>query len=312
MNRRTLLKTGLASLAALATFKPRKLWARVPRKNSSAYRLVVFGSDSLRIDTAEQLHLAGSPGISQLNPPITSLTGGGYSFTQPGWASIWSGLPSMLHKAFINPDYGAMPAKHHIMERLILGFWGHDFYPVWITGKGKNLKGDIPRSPHYPMYAYVHVYGLPGVYHADVVRENMEVYELAAAALQEALKHDHFCCFIHFQDPDATGHLLKSYLDYYAKAEEVDQFIYQLMTMLPPDVDIIYCSDHGFNFTELGEVEDNHQFAPRGMMTTNFPLKPVTECTLQSVGRLIYRRMGGNPDSCDSPDYNYSMYGIDL
>ncbi|MHC4944603.1 MAG: alkaline phosphatase family protein [Planctomycetota bacterium] len=312
MNRRTLLKTGLASLAALASLKPLKLWARAPRKNSATYRVVVFGSDALRIDTAEQLRLAGAPGLSKLNPPITALSGGGFSVTQPGWASIWSGLPSWFHKSFSNGEFSQMPPKHHIMERLFYAFWGFDFFPVWITGKEKYLTGNIPRSPHYPVYKYVNLYGLPGVYQGDKGRDNFEVYELATTAFLEALDHEHFCCFIHFQDPDYTGHLEKSYSKYYAKAEEVDQYIGQLISMLPSDVDIIYCSDHGFNFVELGAVENNHHYAPKGMVATNFPINPATHCTRESIGRLIYRRMGGNPDYCDAPDHDYAMYGIDL
>jgi hypothetical protein len=312
MNRRTLLKTGLASLAAWFTLNPRELKAEPRRTTSVNSRLVVFGSDGLRMDTAEQLQVAGAPALSRLNPPLAALSGGGYSCTQPGWASIWSGLPSWFNNAYSNVQYSSMPAKRHIMERLIDLLSERDFFPVWITGKGKNLKGDIIRSPHYPVYAHVHVQGEPGIYHGDLVRENLEVFELGAAALNEALTHDNFCCFIHFKDPDYTGHLDKSYLSYYDKALEVDQYIDQLMAMLPADVDVIYCSDHGFNFKELGEVEDNHNYAPEGMLATNFSTLPATHCTRESVGRLIYKRMGGNPDFCNAPDKYYGMYGTDL
>ena len=139
----------------------------------------------------------------------------------------------------------------------------------------------------------------------------MSAQQEIVLSLLNALTHDNFCCFIHFSDPDETGHLTEKYLKYCVAALLVDQLVAQLMTLLPADVDIIYCSDHGFNFTELGEVEDNHMFAPKGMVATNFNTSYFEYVSRQSVGRLIYKRMGGNPDYCGSK-IPYALYGVDL
>ncbi|MFH1998140.1 MAG: alkaline phosphatase family protein, partial [Planctomycetota bacterium] len=134
----------------------------------------------------------------------------------------------------------------------------------------------------------------------------------ASRTLEKAVVHEHFCCFIHFRDPDHTGHVSKRYNKYLERAREVDYYISDLMSQLPPDTDIIYCSDHGFNFVELGEVYDAHQYAPRGMVATNFETNPFDHVTRETIGRMIYTRGGGDPDHCVTDGHEYAMYGVDL
>jgi hypothetical protein len=311
MNRRTLFKTTLAALAAVVTGTRQMIMAK-PSSRRNGVRLVVFGVDALRHDSALLLRGEGSPALASLNTPICVLSGGGYSMTQPEWASVWSGLCCVLHRTYKNNLFNAMPTDTHIMGRLMKMYPLEKFFPVWITGKGYNIKGDAFDSPHFQVYKPIVLDGRPGVYMGDRERENEQVYTAASKALQEAITNDNFCCFIHFHDPDQTGHKKESYNEYLDAAREVDQYVYQLMQILPPDTEIIYCSDHGFNFTELGEVENNHHFAPRGMLSTNFILANATHASRQSVGRLIYKLAGGNPDFCETPSGVYSMYGVDL
>ncbi len=288
-------------------------------------RIVVFGSDGLRIDFAKVLRKAGAPALSALNPAICSLSGG-FSVTQPGWAAIWSAMPANFNKAYGNDNYGSMPKNIHILERLMNEFRTNDFYAVWITGKGKNIKGNIPESPHYGVYDSIVNKGFPGVYHGDKERPNEEVFHLAGRALQEAAGHDNFAAFVHFHDPDTTGHKTQDYREYLKAAGRVDAYIDALMKQLPEDTDIIYCSDHGFNFKTLGDVESSHGFSPWGMVATNADtlvadenqfgfggriIQAASVCQ-HSVGRLIYKLSGGNPHRCALWGKAYSMYGVDL
>jgi hypothetical protein len=311
MDRRTLFKTTLAALAALGTGTHRKLLAKPPPPRNGI-KMVIFGVDALRHDSALQLRGEGSPALAALNAPVRLLSGGGYSVTQPGWASIWSGLCSVHNNTYQNDVYQAMPVDTHIMGRLIKMHGASEFFPVWITGKGENIKGYAANTPHYQVFKPIVLEGKPGIYKGDRERSNQMVYLAAYQALSQALKYTNFCCFIHFRDPDHEGHEFMKYDRYLDAAREVDQYVFQLMQLLPPDVDIVYCSDHGFNFTELGEVEDAHQYAPRGMLATNFSLFEAPNATRESVGRLIYRRAGGDPDLCQTPYGNYAMYGVDL
>ncbi len=293
--------------------------------NGRQCRIVVFGSDGLRIDFAKVLRKAGAPALSVLNPPICSLSGG-FSVTQPGWAAIWSAMPANFNKAFGNDNYGSMPKNMHILERLMNEFREKDLFAVWITGKGKNIKGNIPESPHYGVYDKIVKKGFPGIYHGDKERSNEEVFHLAGPALQEAALHQNFVCFVHFHDPDATGHMTQDYREYLKAAGRVDAYIDALMQQLPEDTDIIYCSDHGFNFRTLGDVENSHGFSPWGMVATNADtlvadenqfgfggriVQAASVCQ-HSVGRLIYKLSGGNPHRCLLWGRAYSMYGVDL
>jgi hypothetical protein len=92
----------------------------------------------------------------------------------------------------------------------------------------------------------------------------------------------------------------------------VDKYIFELMKLLPPDTLIFYCSDHGFNFKQLGEVEDSHGFAPRGMVATSFGTTFFRNVTRPTVGRWIYSVSGGDPDHCVASGFPYAMYGVDI
>ncbi len=273
----------------------------------------MFGADGLRIEVAQMLHSMRSPALGALNPPLNALSGGGFSVTQPGWASIWSGMPSYLNNCWSNETFGAMPENGHIFGKLIAEFKDHDFYPVWISGKGPYVRGNIPESPHYQVYEQIVLNGHSGLYQSDLWMGNDKVYQIASQSLQEAVRHHNFACFILFGNPDGTGHK-GSYSNYVDASYEVNMYISKLMNILPPDTDIVYCSDHGFNFVEIGEVETGHHFAPNGMLATNFPTRAGTnvQVTRETIGRLIYKKAGGNPDNCVSGAISYAMYGVDL
>lgn len=326
IKRRTFLKTmvGAAALGFGVSVLPATSRRAYPAVGGGigdfgGCRLVVFGADGLRFDTAQDMWNQGAPALSSLNPPILSVNGG-LSVTQPGWATIWMGLPSYYTGAIDNSTYSAPLEFMHIMRKLMWKYRDEDHYSVWITGKGGNIKGNSSDAPHRELYYYLKMRkSYPGFYDADIGHSNDEVYALAQVALAEAVTHRNFTCFVHFVDPDHTGHIKANYADYLdAALEEVDQYISLLMQLLPPDVDIIYCSDHGFNFKELGEIETGHRYAPWGMLATNFQTNNF-ECVPQdSIGRLIYARGGGNPDYTGAYDRGagitraYRMYGIDL
>jgi len=306
--------------------------------NFDGCRLVVFGSDSLRFDYAQTLvndPLYDAPAITSLNDinPIICSSAGNFSCTQPGWATIWTGVPSYWHRAYANLEYEEMPQHMHIMRKLAGAYLDQDLYLAWITGKGKSIaakkrklyKGTpeerVVRGPHWQVKQKIAGEGHPGVYLGDEGRENIDVYEAARDALIEARDHhENFCCFIHFKDPDHIGHLETNYDSYMAKAVEVDNYIMDLMDLLPQDTtDIIYCSDHGFDFADWGDTSNHHNWSPHGMLATNFTLPNYQpRIDMCSVGRLIYRMAGGDPDHAKYrvPETDnmrtHRMHGVDL
>jgi len=228
-------------------------------------------------------------------------------------------MPPFYHNSHDNTLYDAMPSEMHIMAKLLNSYkeLGLDLFPVWITGKGKNVKGSEPKSPHRSVYRYIVGEGNPGSYYGDESREDLEVFQLAEQALREAVTHDNFLCFVHFKNPDRVGHQTNDYDTYMEKAQKVDQYIYDLMQNLPSDTTLIYCSDHGFNFKSLGDKENGHSYSPRGMLAVNFLTVDLPCVEQSSIGRLIYRLAGGNPDDTYYRDESgkkkrYHMYGLDL
>lgn len=308
MNRRTFLKAG--SLAVLSTLAGHVNIRQAKASSTAVYnRIVVFGVDGLRYDFCKDIH---GGGLERLNPPILALSGGGLSVTQPGWADIWTGLPSYWHGARMNDLYSAMPEGLHIMGKLIT----EGFTPVWVTGKDPEICGDIPESPHYELNKYINLDGNRGLYKADVYRNTHETWLWGKYAIEHIQEGEYFCMFIHFQDPDKTGHQDKDPQTYLQAARTVDAYIADLMDRLPPDTAIIYCSDHGFNFELLGECESTHTCAPDGMLASNVEFKPNTTITTRpAIGRLIYKLAGFDPDHlfCGEPHNRpYKMYGLDL
>lgn len=273
-------------------------------------RIVVFGIDGLSYDAAMYLRRMGAPAISTLYPPMYALSGGGASQTEPGWADIWSGLPSLIHNTYANGMYGQMPDRAHLMVRLIDRYAGNDFFAGWLTGK--PVRGQEEGTPHYELYTRINEDGCPGFCENSTYRSDIKIYDIATGIIAEAATYDNFCLFIHFANPDKTGHATESWDSYLEAAWEVDTYVSYLMENLPDDTDIIYCSDHGFNFTERGKVENNHNYAPDGMFTCNFAHTRYNYITRQTIGRTIYRLGNEDPDFVVGGLGTYALYGIDI
>ncbi|NIO06072.1 MAG: hypothetical protein GTN74_16175 [Proteobacteria bacterium] len=157
---------GVLTLGQLSESHPKRATAVV----TTGCRIVVFGADGLGIEAAQELRIQGAPALSSLRPPICSLNGG-FSATQPGWATIWSGLPSYYNNAYSNRAYGVMPENTHILSKIIRAYADQDLYLVWITGKGKNILGNVEDSPQYPVYDAIVNQGHAGVYYGAEERE---------------------------------------------------------------------------------------------------------------------------------------------
>jgi len=191
-DRRTFLKImGVSALAVGAHGLPissklvRSAHADQQPGSFERCRIVVFGSDSLKIDYAKILRDKGAPALNALNDPICS-TSGGLSSTQPGWASIWSALPSERIKCWANGRFEAMPAGFHIVDKLAQPeAYGEDLYIVWITGKGHNIRGLEVESPHHAVAELIKGGKNPGTYLGDQDRTDLEVKDAALEAIEE-------------------------------------------------------------------------------------------------------------------------------
>jgi hypothetical protein len=308
-------------------------------------RTIVFGSDSLRIDYAHTLKSSGAPALSRLNDPITA-TCGGATNTQAGWASIWTALPSYEIGVYDNGkddrngrddfvgdlNYRSVPNGTHIMHKIAHHYisQGKDPFIAWVTSKSGNLKSKGKNGPHKKVRKLIEGGEVSGYYDGKDGLSNQQAYDSGYSALTEALQCQDFAAFIHFGDPDDTGHETTKYSSYMDQAREVDNYISDLMDLLPASsipgspsydtnasdfVNVIYCSDHGFDFQDQGDLHNGHGHSPHGMLATNFPTLSTPYIDQMSIGRLIYKLAGGNPN-CTFKNKNfgrsYRMSGMDL
>jgi hypothetical protein len=179
---------------------------------------------------------------------------------------------------------------------------------VWITGKGQNISGfyDGVPGPHYEVYRLITDGRVPGAYYGDVERANSEVTTLASTYLPTLGPRG--IGFVHYHDPDGTGHSTQSFDEYMASAASVDNDVAMLMNLCPAGTRFILCSDHGWDFAELGDIETNHVYAPHGFIAfsdeiitspTSFELRGATVSAPMfnqpTVAAKIYRHFGGDP-----------------
>jgi hypothetical protein len=282
--------------------------------------IVIFGYDGLAVDFALQLAAANPQGaLNRMQSGIGCLTTDGFSMTQPGWCQIWHGLPAAFTGILYNEDAIATLSATHIVRRVYI-LRALDSL-VWITGKGRNISGfyDQTPGPHYDVYKIIAELGLPGAYFGDVGRENSEVTELASIHLPTLGPHG--IAFVHYHDPDDTGHATESVDQYLASAASVDNDVAMLMDLCPTGTHFILCSDHGWNFKELGDLETNHVYAPHGFVAfsdaittppTLFELRGNTVSAPMfnqpTVAAKIYRHFGGDPRLIKVGNVTRSLY----
>lgn len=97
----------------------------------------------------------------------------------------------------------------------------------------------------------------------------------------------------------------------------VDEYISKLMEMFPTETNIIYCSDHGFDFMDRGDAQNGHRYSRRGMVATNFETREYKNVCQMSIGRLTHKLAGQDPTYAKYYNRNrktivHNMYGTDL
>lgn len=93
-------------------------------------------------------------------------------------------------------------------------------------------------------------------------------------------------------------------------AREVFVYIDQLTEMLPPDTDIIVCSDHSFNFIDAGDSTNGHSTAAHAFLAVNFDTPEVPIVGHSTIAQLIYELSGGDPEYAFNPLNPVKFYPI--
>ena len=282
-------------------------------------KIAVIVMDGLRPDLAMEMHNDQTTTISTfVNHDTFHCLG--LSCTQTGAATLWTGVPPYFHKAVENQSYydaslPEFPYKYfHIIPKLMHYYRNDDLFTVWVSGKAKNVRGNVPCSVHSHMYARIYYNISPGFYMGDGMYEDSQVEDAAINAIREAVVHNNYIIYVHYNMPDVCGHQYEDYDKYVQEAYTTDIRVRNVINELPTDTKIILLSDHGFNVLSLGELENGHRMSPVVPIFTNF--MPSDEIDNHAdVSRLIYSLAGGDPDRTrlmkagTRTVHGYRMYG---
>ena len=223
----------------------------------------------------------GLPNLKELsNDNIFNMTiTNGATDTKAGWAQILTGLNAEKTGVYDNLNFQAIPEGYSIFEKLESNF---DIVTFFIVGKGNHIglfcKGDDnPFAKKNSKNLYMDD-DFPWCnakkamdFFQNALGENENVAYLTLQKLDE-YKDKKFFGFIHFQDPDHTGHDYgENSAEYTLKIVDDDLWLGKIVDKLKElgvyeNTYIYVVTDHGFDENEKG-----HSSAPYGFFATNDP-----------------------------------------
>jgi arylsulfatase A-like enzyme len=190
------------------------------------YHVVILSIDGCRPDALE---VAPAPNLLRFAAEGATATNAmtiAYSVTLPSHSSMLSGYDLEHHGVHWNapqPELGFIKVPTIFSLARAAGF-----RTMMIMGKGKFLTLQVPET-------------LDEIHEAGGDEDN-----ITDQAIFQARKGNFDLMFIHFPNPDLTGHLhgwmSPAYLD---KVAHIDVLFGRLMKALPPDATVIVTADHG-------------------------------------------------------------------
>jgi len=233
----------------------------------------------------------------------------GATDTKAGWAQIVSGYAPEKTGVYSNKNYQSIPVGYTIFERVEERFGPENIATIAVVGKSGNVgaappgripleqfekkmarqkkidkkqpgKGgfqgldvveedgkkfvETPAQPHYNASLAMDLF-------TNAVGENEKVAKLALENLEKC-RDKPFVMFVHFWDPDHTGHAHGENSQQYTDAIKDDdmwtgKIVEKLKELGLYEKTLIYIAvDHGFN-----EGEQGHSYAPYVFLATNDP-----------------------------------------
>ncbi|MFZ5784955.1 MAG: alkaline phosphatase family protein [Acidobacteriota bacterium] len=260
----SLLVCGLPSPPARAAAGP---WDHV----------LIVGWDGVQRDHLHECLARRLPGCEQGLPNLEALSGGrvfdlvvtsAYTETKPGWVEILTGLDARPLGIESNRSYRPVPEGFSLFERLERHLGEGAVTSLFIAGKGENLGG---RCDVYPQEPWCITAG-----RVDFFRNNLggndAVGAVALARLEASRGAEHLVAFVHFEDPDHTGHQSgENSAAYTSRLLDDDRWLGLLVDKLHEvrllARTLVYVvTDHGFD-----EGRKSHLNAPFGFVAGNDP-----------------------------------------
>lgn len=210
--------------------------------------------------------------------------------TKPGHAEMLTGLSAEITGVFSNSDFQPIPEGYTVFEKLQEHFGKDKIRTIMVTGKLAHVGGRGPDVVRIEMEKKAknpkqlqkiqnrEVKGEPFYLtknHLDVFdnaqRDASETGPLCLKYLDE-YKSDRLFAFLHFSDPDHSGHKYgSSSQEYLDAAAECDKGLGEIVSWLKSenlyDRTVIYVmADHGFD-----KNAKTHNDAPNSWLVTNDP-----------------------------------------
>lgn len=209
----------------------------------------------------------GLPNIKELSQDVifnNTITNGGTS-TKPGWAQILSGYNAEVTGIYSNTIFQPLPKGFSVLEKLENHFGKDNIVTLFVTGKWGNVGGRCWPGGGQPYC---------------VTKENLDFFQNGLGAnhnvgnkaieLLSKFRNDKFFAFIHFRDPDGSGHRYGENSSQYTNMiVDVDQWLGKIVNKLKEwgiyeETYVYVTTDHGFD-----EGADKHSNAPYGFLATD-------------------------------------------
>src|SRR3972149_5521830 len=245
--------------------------------------IIIVGWDGVQRDHFQQCYKKelpecseGLPNIKDLsNDKIYNLTiSSGATETIPGWSQILAGYNAEITGILSNENYRPIPENYTIFEKAQNKFGKENIATIFIATKSDHLggaclgdkkadgkieeKGEPYCNTKRNLDSFVNGLGANDNVGNKVI-ETLEKY-----------KEDRFLLYIHFQEPDVTGHQYGENSVEYSKAiinddEWLGKIIDKLKSLnLYNNTYLYLATDHGFD-----ENGKNHSNAPYAIFATN-------------------------------------------
>ena len=182
--------------------------------------------------------------------------------TVPSHATMLTGCLAAVHGLRSNADLFPIPAGLTVFERLEKHFSNTVVHTIMVTGKAKNLGGNTTNDIYWLARQGFDCFQSKDRLAMDVVRTALPVLERRQTP--------RFFVFLHFPDPDRTGHAYgKDSAAHRAGIIHCDLALARLRTWLQDrglaaTTKIYITADHGFD-----DHSRNHANAPDIFLATN-------------------------------------------
>jgi len=253
----------------------------------------------------------------------------GATDTKAGWTQIMTGYAPEKTGVYNNRRFQPIPTGYTVFERVEQHFGPANVRTLAFIGKAGNVGAAAPSKVPYEKWAkrqarqkkidrakpglgdvqlgrvveeggvkYVELPGQP-FYTAkrgmDAFVNGLKANEVVAKHALESIekhKNERFLMFVHFAEPDHSGHQNgENSAEYSAALKDDDQWTGKIVAQLKQagidDQTLVYVVvDHGFN-----EGQSGHSYAPHVFLATN-DLKVNRDGTREDIAPTVLKRLG--------------------